>query len=751
MANRAASVRGVLFAMVALAATGSVAWAQATTGTIIGSVTLENGDPVHGATVIVVGARRTATSGEDGKYEITNVPVGTYEVVAQRQHFTAARQAATVAAGQSLTLDFKISLAAHHEEVTVTTSASGVGTAFESFSSVKSLDSLELAKNRGATITDSLAGQPGITVRSFGSGNARPIIRGFDGDRILIMQDGVRTGDLSSQSGDHGVSIDPAGLERIEVVRGPATLLFGSNAIGGVVNAISPQDAFRAQPFTGLMGGVSVDAGSANGQGGVSANVQSGRGPWLVWAGGGTRRTGDYDTPGGPVDNSATQLHNGRFGVGWTGARAFFTAGGQIENHRFGIPFAATFEGEEGVDVDIKADRRDVRIDAGLHNLAHAFLDALRVTFAYTDYAHDEVEIEDGEEFLGTAFTNKTSNLRAELEQKRQGRLTGRLGFEWFGRDYTSVGAEALAPPTTQSAASAFAYEEMDFGRFHLQFGGRVERNAYEPGERPAPEEEEAPPTPRNRTFTGASGAFGVRADLGRSAAFVVNVTGASRAPALEELYNFGPHIGNLTFEIGNPDLELERTTGLDVSLRSRSERVRGEASVFLYNISNFVFLDITDEVEDNLRVAQFVQGDSRFVGFEAGGDIDLARGVHLNVGVSAVRATLTETDEAVPRIPPVTGRIELELPWRQLSFSPEVVIRARQDRVFRDETPTDGSTVLNLGVTYFVVRGHATHAITFKAFNLTNEAYRSHTSFIKDLALEMARGARVTYTVRFF
>ena len=169
-----------------------------------------------------------------------------------------ARQTVTVTAEQKATVSFALSVAAVHESVVVTGTASGTATAFESFSSVTSLDSVELAKERGATITEALANEPGIAVRSFGPGNARPIIRGFDGDRVLIMQDGVRTGDLSSQSGDHGVSIDPASLERLEVVKGPATLLYGSNAIGGVVNAISPQDAFRASPFTGVLGGFSA-------------------------------------------------------------------------------------------------------------------------------------------------------------------------------------------------------------------------------------------------------------------------------------------------------------------------------------------------------------------------------------------------------------------------------------------------------------------------------------------------------------
>ena len=744
--------------------------AQAPAGLISGRVTLEaTGDPVHGATVIVVGARRQATSGEDGRFEIANVPVGTYEVLAQREHFAAARQSVTVAANQTATVDFTLTLKAMHEEVTVTASATGAATAFESFNAISSLDIVELTRNRGVTIADALANQPGIAVRSFGAGNTRPIVRGFDGDRVLIMQDGIRTGDLSSQSGDHGVSIDPASLERLEVVKGPATLLFGSNAIGGVVNAITPQDAFRSSPFAGTLGTVSVDAGSANRQGGMHANVQHGTGRWMLWAGGGGRRSGDYETPVGPVDNSATRLTSGRFGATWLGARAFFGAGVQIERSRFGIPFAGEFHhheeeenGEEGeeehhLDVDIKGDRRDVRADAGLRNLGGAFLDLFKITLGYTDYGHDEIEIEEGTEALGTRFSNDTTTLRAEMEQKRRGRLSGRFGAEWFGRDYRAAGEEALAPPTTQSSIAAFVYEEMDFGRYRIQFGGRLERNAYEVGARPEgghhedDEEEHEPPAARDRNFVGASGSVGVHAELGASAAFVANLYAASRAPALEELYNFGPHVGNLAFEIGNPDLDLERTTGVDVSLRRRAARASVEANFFFYRIDNFVFLDFTGEELDGLREAAFLQGDSRFTGVEVSGNVLLPRDARVRAGASYVNARLTATDEFLPRIPPLSGRVELEIPWRGLTVGPEIVFNADQDNVFRDEIPTAGSVVLNLGATYLAVRGHATHTVAIKAYNLTNEAYRLHTSFIKDLAPEIGRGVRVSYTVRFF
>jgi iron complex outermembrane receptor protein len=768
--------RGVL-ALIGLAVAAPLLAQTPTAGTVSGRVTLAaDGSPVHGATVIIVGARRETTTGDTGTFTIANVPAGIYEVVARREHLNADRRVVTVESGGTVTVDFQMSMEALHESVAVTASASGTSTTFDSFSSITSLDSLELARNLGSTIADALVSEPGIALRSFGPGNARPIIRGFDGDRVLIMQDGVRTGDLSSQSGDHGTSIDPASLERLEVVKGPATLLYGSNAIGGVVNAITPQDAFRASPFDGAIGGGAFDTGTGNAQLGGSGNVQYGHGPWTVWGGGGARRTGDYESPVGPVANSATDLRNARFGLGWTGQRLFFGVGAQFERNRFGVPFANELhahddseqgeehEGEEhdeaDFDIDVLSNRRDLRIDTGLRALENAFVDNVKVVFAATNYEHDELEVQGVTEIVGTHFDNETRNVRLELEQKRMGRMTGRLGVDWFGRDYRSEGEEALSPPTRQRSFSVFAYEEADFGRTRLQFGGRLERNAYRPDERPESghgegEGEEGAdheaPEVRDREFTGISASVGLHRDIAETGAFVVNLTTASRAPAIEELYNFGPHVGNLTFEIGNPDLEIERTLGLDVSLRRRAERVSGELNFFVYNIKDFVFSDFTGEIVDGLREAVFSQGDSRFVGGEASAEVELGGHAHLEVGVSTVHARLTATDEHLPRIPPVSGRVRLDLPWKGISFSPELVVAAEQRDVFRDETTTAGYALFNIGVNYSLVRGHSTHGITFTARNLTNEEYRNHTSFIKDFALEMGRSVKVTYAVRLF
>ncbi len=781
--------RSVLAVLAALLLSAPVAaQTRPATGTVAGRVVLAaDGSAVHGATVIVVGARRETTTDTSGAFSIENVPAGTYEVIAQRQHLSAGRQSVTVTDGGRASLEFALTLETLHENIAVTASASGTSTTFDAFSAITSLDSLELAQRRGASIAESLAGEPGVAVRSFGPGNARPIIRGFDGDRVLIMQDGVRTGDLSSQSGDHGTTIDPAAVERLEVVKGPATLLYGSNAIGGVVNVISPQDLFRASPFEGVNGGVSVDTASNTGQAGGAGNVQVGKGPWMAWAGGGARRTGDYASPLGTVRNSATEMQNGRFGVGWTGRRAFASVGGQLERSRFGVPFANVFHSHdhgdeaddhdhdhdeadhaaEAFDVDLLAHRREVRVDAGLRQLDTAFIDNVKATFAGVGYRHDELEITDGVEELATRFENDTQSLRVELEQKRTGRLTGRIGVDWFGRDYRSAGEEALSPRTKQQSFSGFAYEELGFGRFRVQFGGRVEANRFRPGERPESDDhdhdhgaeeaddhdhdEHEPPPVRDRNFTAASGSVGLHTDIGTTGAFVVNVTSASRVPAIEELYNFGPHVGNLAYEIGNPDLTVERTTGLDVSLRRRAARVSGEINAFVYGIRDFVYLDFTGEIVDNLREIEYQQGDARFIGAEASTQIELGGHAHLEASISSVRATLTATDEALPRIPPVSGRVRLEIPWKGLAITPEVVLAASQTRLFRDETATDGYALLNLGASYFVVRGHATHQITLTGRNLTNTEYRNHTSFLKDFAPEMGRSVKLTYSVRFF
>ncbi|MGH9944446.1 MAG: TonB-dependent receptor, partial [Pyrinomonadaceae bacterium] len=596
---------------------------------------------------------------------------------------------------------------------------------------------------------------------------SRPVIRGFDGDRVLVLKDGIRTGSVGSQSGDHGEPIDVLSLERLEVVKGPATLLYGSNALGGVVNAVTRDEQQRHE---GLRGYFSALGGTTNRQAGVSGGFEYGYRNFVLWGSGTGQRTGDYDTPAGPVPNSKSRVGNGEGGFGYFGDRGFFSAGYSYDDRRYGIPFAGLFEaeeeaaeavsaarakgggglvrplqeGEEPAEIDLDMRRHNFRLSGGFRNF-DAFVTAMRVQLDYTDYQHKELEGES----VGTVFDNDTFSYRTQFDQRKYQRLSGRFGFEGFARDYETVGAEALVQgPVDQKMFSVFGLEELDFERVKFQFGGRVETNRFRPSDPDLP----------NRTFTGFSGAAGVRFTLYQGGALLANYTHSSRSPALEELYNFGPHIGTLTFEIGNPNLRRERSDGLDFSFRHSTRRVRVDASVYHYDIKNFVFLAPVDEdgdgrvdIEDNLPVARYLQGDSRFLGADVGVDFDLNQFFGVNLGVDVVDAQLKDGDTPLPRIPPLRGRVGLDARYKGLSVRPEAVLVKDQDDLFPTETRTAGYAVFNVVGSYTLARPKYAHIFSVNAFNLGDRLYRNHLSFIKELAPEIGRGVRFTYTVRFF
>ena len=264
-------------------------------------------------------------------------------------------------------------------------------------------------------------------------------------------------------------------------------------------------------------------------------------------------------------------------------------------------------------------------------------------------------------------------------------------------------------------------------------------------------EEEEAPEsTPR--TFTGASGSIGARYDFSRTMALVGAFTSSSRAPALEELYAFGPHVGNLAFEVGNSNFDLERINGIDLGVKGRRANAQFNFNLFHYDINNFVFPAFTEEIHDGLRVAEFQQTDARFIGFDGDLALQLARNLWLKTGFGYVDATLTKIDQHAPRIPPFHGRIQIEVPVKNLTVIPEVIWSAKQEKIFQPgETETDSYSVLNLKAQYVLPTTHNVHIFAINAYNLTNKLYRMHTSFIKDLAPEIGRGIKFTYSMRFF
>ena len=794
-------------------------------GSLRGKVTLkETGQPLHHASVSIEELDRSTVTGDDGNYEFDGVPAGTYHLITHLDSlFTEVTTMVNVDPGAAAEANIFLELLSRRYEVTVTASDEHE-TVFESFQSVESLGPYQMAESADVTIGELLDHKvgSGIAKRGFGPGPARPIIRGFDGDRVLIMEDGIRSGSLSSQSGDHGELINPAQLERLEVVKGPATLLYSGSSMGGTVNAISRHHQVHHHPHEGVRGFISGSAGTNNSLGGVNAGFELGAGDWLFWGQGGGMRTGDYTAPGqGAIYNSRSKIANGGGGFGFYGEKMFFSVEAKYDDGIYGVPFVQEFHGhhgeeeehhdeeegehhdededhdddedhdeeegehhdeedehgheeEEEIDrIQVDAQRLSYRFNWGLKDLGGA-LDHFALKLAYTDWSHDEIEfLEDGDRIVGTEFDNTQFTYRGVFEQRESGPLSGSFGFWGLARDYSATGEEALSPPVTQNGFALFALQVLDFETFKLQFGGRLETQRYHPGfaERSAghghEEEEEHHDEEAEhemeedhdeevadaveRTFTGASASVGIHADTWQDGAFVVNYSHSYRAPSLEELYNFGPHAGNLAFEIGDPFLDAETGDGIELSLRHEDDQVHGSLSFFYYGFQNFIFPFAPGEEEDGLQVIEFTQRDARYVGAEAAFGFRLNPVLWLDLGLDRVDAQDTNTGTPLPRIPPLRGKIGLDFNLGGLRINPELIVAGEQNQTFTGETRTPGYGVVNLKASYTYAQQHVAHQFAVNVFNLGDRLYRNHSSFIKDLAPEIGRGVRVTYIMRFF
>lgn len=704
------------------------------TGTLRGTVTLGGtGKPIHNALITILQLKRTVDTDSEGKYEIEGVPPGRYDIVAHLDRVPDIVRTTDLATGEN-TVDFQFELTGVREEVTVTATGSEQAVS-SSIQSVEVLGSIELAKKSPVSLGEALDGELGIAKRSFGPGTARPVIRGFDGDRVLVLQDGNRIGGLGFQSGDHAEPVDVLTVERVEIVKGPASLLYGSNAIGGVVNTVSGHDS----PHKGLNGYL-TGIGSTNGpQGGGSGGIEYGGDRWLTWGNAGGQRSRDYSTPIGEVKNSFSREASASAGFGYYPKKGFVSFNYNFNKRRYGIPFHP--DDDEAEILELNPRRHGFELRGGFRETG-SFISAGTFSVNYNDYKHTEIESRTGE--TGTSFQNNSFLYQGVFDQKKMGRYSGRFGFWGMHRDFEAVGEEALAPPTIQNAFALFGVQGFDWERVSLQFGGRLETNHY----RPEPTDSRG--VLPNRSFTGFSGAAGIRVGTWKGGSFVANYSHSYRAPALEELYNLGPHAGNLAFEIGDPNLKRELGNGIDFGVRHSSKRLRFEANGFYYNIRDFIFLAPTGDVEDGLTVADYAQDTARYVGTEARFDAALHPAVWLNLGLDYVNAELTSDSTPLPRIPPLRGRAGLEFRYKGLLLNPELIMANHQNRIFPTETPTAGYAVFNLSGSYLFAQQHAAHIISFNFFNVGDTLYRNHLSFIKEFAPEMGRGLRVTYTLRF-
>lgn len=663
------------------------------------------------------------------------------------------------------------------------------------------LSGRSLLLKQQATLGETLSSETGIAASSFGPGASRPIIRGLGGDRIRLLENGVGTLDASVNSPDHAVSVEPFLIERIEVLRGPAALLYGSNAVGGAVNVITHRIETEL-PTERIRGAVELRGGSAAEElargAVVDIALEAGADRALVLHFDAFRREAENvripgyaesariraeeaeeaaehgealaDAARGRLPNSSLSAQSGSAGLSFVGKNFYLGASLSGFETNYGLPGhaheehaegdehdeneAASESEAEGVRVDLRQRRTDVqgewRADAGLIN-------AVRFKFGHARYRHAERE-PDGE--IGTLFTNKGYDGRVEVLHGGPENWRGAIGAHATRSDFSAAGEEAFVPPSLTQTQALFAFEEVSAGPLTWQFGARLERSKI------------SAEGNKSRRSTEPSGSVGAVWKRDEATSIALSVAHTSRAANAQELFADGPHAGTQAYEIGDANLKAERSLGVDLSLRRHAGLVTGAITLFANRFQGFIFeqptgllaiehdgawefLEADDEhadEEEGLPLYRTVQRDARFWGVE----VETIWHLHdksdwqLDLRLAADLTRAREGGRNLPRIP--AARTTAGLLWGTANWSAGAECQwvHDQNRIAGNETRSDGYALVNAHVSRAFTTGHWRTEVFVRGTNLANEEARPHSSFVKELAPLAGRsvvaGIRLTF-----
>jgi iron complex outermembrane receptor protein len=593
----------------------------------------------------------------------------------------------------------------------------------------------ELDRRRAATLGETLQGTPGVSSTAFGPGAGRPIIRGQGGPRVRVMENGVDTFDAATVSPDHAVAAPMGSAQRVEVLRGPATLLYGSSAIGGVVNVIDGRIP-EAVPKNGLSGTARLDYGSAAQEKsaftGIDATVT---GNVVVHGEAGALTADDYRAGGGRrIGNSALHSQNGAIGTSYLGDAGYAGASLSRFDSYYGVP------GDDPVHIDLQQTRLDTRF--GLYDPL-PWLDEAKLKFGYANYLHDEIEAS-GQP--ATRFDNDSWEARLETVHKPlTGGNDGVVGLQSGRRDFSARGEEAYLPATVTDSNALFLLERFDTGRWLFAFGGRIERVSID---------NLTNTNDRDYTPGSLSASATWRFVPGWQAGASVSYT--ERAPTAEELYANGSHLATRSFEIGNANLGKEAAVHSEVSLRKVDGDVTGGVNLFATRFRDYIYGAFTGNQQNDLDELQISQTDADFRGVELDAAWTFWRGatkgrrMGIDGGLDYVRAEDRSNSRALPLIPPLGYRLGFVAEQDDLGFRLELAGFARQDRTGTNETQTDGYRVINTAVTWRPFEQNRNVALLLQGRNLTDEHGRLHGSLLKEEAPIRGREIRLGGSVAF-
>jgi iron complex outermembrane receptor protein len=640
------------------------------------------------------------------------------------------------------------------------------------------------------SIGDTLGSMPGIANASFGPSVGQPVIRGQQGPRVSVLQNGTGSGDASNNSADHAVSVEPVLAESVEVLRGPSTLLYGGGAIGGVVNVID--NRIPTKQIEGLTGAGEIRYGDVNDETTAVLKIEGGSGPFAFHLDGVKRDSNDinipgyatnpaFDTPEGKkdvIENTDSDMDTFTFGASLVGDNGFFGLAVSELSNNYGIP-AGTHghhdeededhdehedeehhdedkhegehegeeheeEGEENIRIDVEQTRYDLR--GGLTNI-DGFIDEMRVALTYNDYQHREIE---GNGEVGTKFTNESMEGRLELVHGDINGLVGAFGLQFEDSDFAAVGEEAFIPATNTQSYGVFMVEDFHHNDAIYEFGLRYDVDDYDAD------------VGSDESFNSFSASVAGSWTLSQNWHFGAALSSSERAPVVEELYSnntnalgdYVVHAATNRIEVGDSNLSNEQSNNLDLSLDYHGDTVDAYLTFYYNDFSDYIYLANGNMEQDETDVFFFRQEDANFYGVEF--DVTAALGnvlggdVELRVFGDAITGELDSSGD-VPLLPPL--RFGSELNYQNGAFGSylSVLNAADQDNPGEFENKTDGYTRWDAGMDYRFGKQDRQNALVFlKVKNMTDEEIRNSVSVLRDQAPEAGRsivaGVRISF-----
>jgi iron complex outermembrane receptor protein len=673
--------------------------------------------------------------------------------------------------------------------------------------SVTILNENNLKQKAAPTLGDTLNSEPGVAGSGFTPGASRPVIRGQADNRIRVLNNGTEVFDVSNLSPDHAPSVSALLSQSIEVVRGPATILFGSGAIGGVVN-VADNVIPVEQPPTAVSGEVDgrFDSADLERSGAIALTLSPAK-HWVFHAQASVLRTDDRSVPGFALDEriratlTPAQLANNGFGGNpfdtvpntYVKTKDYAIGASYVWDKGYVGASFTEFLSVYGVPDDPEVDdptvppsRVRLDVDKRQVNARSSIVDPFpwfstaNAKFVYTDYKHDEI---DGEE-VGATFKTSGVDSRLELVQKPIGLFEGSIGGQFFYKELSVLGGEAFLQPSQTTEIAAFVFEELKLNnQVRLQFGARIEHQSIHIDSSDPDLTSLTSPDQQDQDFLPVSGAIGVLYDFAEGWQLAANGTYSQRAPTAEELFARGPHDATFQFIIGDPTLSEEKNVGIDVSLRKRTGAVTGSISGFYNRYDGFIDFAPTGDVEDGLQVFVYTPKTAEFYGAEARADFHLlpltltrmreqdakdAKSVKdfvtgersesqknpndlfLRLQGDYVHATDLDTGEPLPRITPMRCSVSLNYETEKWNASIEGQRVAEQDRVAPFETSTPGYTFLNATIGYKFEVGATHNYVYVRGNNLTDAEARDHLSFLKEVLPLAGRGVVVGFRTTF-